>query len=148
MPFSLLTNNFTLQKLLYRKVIINDTALKMDTEKVTALTFLDLSAAFDTIDYPVLLDRLSDWYGISGTTHTWIHSFLMNRFQSIKIRKCFSNAVPLFCGVPQGFVLGLFSLYATLLSSLIHSHKLDHHLYADGTQVYIYFSTVDTDLSL
>ena len=28
----------------------------MDTEKVTALTVLNLSAAFDTIDYPVLLD--------------------------------------------------------------------------------------------
>ena len=115
----------------------------MDTGKVTALTLLDLSAAFDTIDYSVLLDRLSDWYGISGTALTWIRSFLINRFQSIKIRNCFSNAVPLFYGVPQGFVLGLFSLYATLLSSLIHSHKLDNHFYADDTQEYIYLSTAD-----
>ena len=40
--------------------VINDIALKMDTEIVTALTLLDLSAAFDTIDYSVILDRLSD----------------------------------------------------------------------------------------
>ena len=72
---------------------------------VTALTLLDLAAAFDTIDYSVLLDSLSDWYSISGTALTLIRSFLMNRYQSIKIRKCFSKAVPLVSGVPQGSVL-------------------------------------------
>ena len=38
----------------------NDISLNMDIGKVTALTLLDLSAAFDTIDYLVLLDHLSD----------------------------------------------------------------------------------------
>ena len=38
----------------------NDISLNMDIGKVTALTLLDLSAAFDTIDYSVPLDRLSD----------------------------------------------------------------------------------------
>jgi len=58
--------------------------------------------------------------------------------------------VPLFCGVPKGSVLGpqLFTLNTTTLSSLIHSHKLDHHLYTDNTQVYISLSMANTDLSL
>ena len=83
----------------------NDITLNMDTGKVTALTLLDLSAAFDTIDYSILLGRLFDWYGISGTALTRIRSFLINRFQSIKIRKCFAKAVPLFCGVPKAVFL-------------------------------------------
>ena len=129
MFFSPLTNNITLHKPLYYKF----TTTYHETWKVTALTLLDLSADFDTIDYSVLLDHLSDWYDISDTALIWIRSFLINRFQSIKIRKCFSKAAPLFCGVPQGSVLGplMFTLYTRPLSSLINSHKLDHHLYED-----------------
>ena len=64
--------------------IHNDISLSMDTGKVITLTLLDLSAAFDTIDYSVLLDSPFAWYGISGTALTWIRSFLIN--QSIQIR--------------------------------------------------------------
>ena len=39
----------------------------MDNGKVTALTLLDLSAAFDTIDHATLLERLHGHLGISGT---------------------------------------------------------------------------------
>ena len=44
----------------------NDIIISMDKGEVTALTLLDLSAAFDTIDHATLTDRLTDWYGISG----------------------------------------------------------------------------------
>jgi len=66
---------------------LSDIILNMATGKVTALTLLDLSTAFDTIDYSFLLDRLSDCYGMSGTALTWIRSFLINRFQLIQIRQ-------------------------------------------------------------
>ena len=38
----------------------NDIALNINTGKVIAVTLLDLAAAFETVDYSVLLDRLSD----------------------------------------------------------------------------------------
>ena len=44
----------------------NDIIISMGGGEVTALTLLDLSAAFDTIDHATLTDRLSAWYGISG----------------------------------------------------------------------------------
>ena len=44
----------------------NDIIISMDKGEVMALTLLDLSAAFDTIDHAIITDRISDWYGISG----------------------------------------------------------------------------------
>ena len=51
----------------------------MDKNEVTALTLLDLSAAFDTIDHATLTNRFSNWYGISGQAQIWFFSYLQNR---------------------------------------------------------------------
>ena len=45
--------------------IHNNILLNMAKGSVIALTLLDLSAAFDTIDLTILLDRLNVYYGIS-----------------------------------------------------------------------------------
>ena len=47
--------------------IQNDIALSLDAGKAVALTILDLSAAFDTIDHSLLCDWLHDWSGLDGT---------------------------------------------------------------------------------
>jgi hypothetical protein len=53
----------------------NDINLNIDNGKVTALTLLDLSAAFDTIDHNILITCLPNWYGISGTALSWFTSY-------------------------------------------------------------------------
>ena len=47
--------------------IHNNIICNMDNGKVTALTLLDMSVAFDTIDHSTLLERLHGQFGISGT---------------------------------------------------------------------------------
>ena len=122
----------------------------MDKDEVTALTLLNLSDAFDTIDHATLTDRDSDWYGISGQTQIWFFSYLQNRHQSVKIKDTFSDKVTLSYGSPQGSVLGpvLFTLYTTPLSTIIPSFDINHHLYADDTQIYMSLSVSNAKESL
>ena len=62
----------------------NDVLLNMEKGRVTALTFLFLSAAFDTINHLALINRLSSWYGISGTALDLFTSVAQVRCKQVK----------------------------------------------------------------
>ena len=147
MIISLHTGNFIQPKPLK---IHNDILSLMDYVRVTALTLLDLSAAFDTIDHTILLRRLGDWFGVSGKALDWFKSYLTDRSQSIKLGNCLSSRSHLSFRVPQGSVLGslLSTLYTAPLSSLISWHAIPHHLYADDSQLYISFSSGNSAAAL
>ena len=59
----------------------NDISASLDKGHVTALTLLDLSAAFDTIDHNTLTNRLAEWYGVSGMVLAWFKSYLCGRLE-------------------------------------------------------------------
>ena len=103
---------------------------------------LDLSAAFDTIDHSILLCRLEERLGLGGVALDWIRSYLSDRTQSVYVNGVSSKSSNLLFGVPQGSVLGpkLFCIYSGPLSNIAHLHGLEVHLYADDTQLYIFFS--------
>jgi len=48
-------------------------------QQVNCLTLLDISAAFDNLDYSILLERLSSWFGISSNVLSWIKFHLLYR---------------------------------------------------------------------
>ena len=77
------------------------------------MMFLDLSAAFDTIDIEKLLDILYNEIGISGVALKWFRSFLTGRTQKVRIKGEFSKVLEVLFGAPQGSVLGppLFNIY-------------------------------------
>ena len=131
--------NSTETALLY---IQNDILSAQDRGELTALSLLDLSAAFDTIDHDLLLlSRLTESFGIDGVVLQWVRSYLTGRSQLVKVNGVLSTPQLLLCGVPQGSVLGplLFTMYTTPLSSIITAFGLKHYLYADDTQIYTSF---------
>ena len=50
----------------------------MDNQEVTCLVLLDLSATFDMVDHKILLERLENYFGITGIALRWIESYLTN----------------------------------------------------------------------
>ena len=52
----------------------------MDKGQYTAMVFIDLKKAFDTVDGDILLKKLTK-YGNIGLENTWFASYLDNRMQ-------------------------------------------------------------------
>jgi len=114
------------------------------------MCLLDLSTAFDTIDHSTLLTRLSSWFGIHGSVLNWFKSYLSSRSSRVRCNNTFSSFYTSSCGVPQDSVLGplLFIMYTNPLSTLISLLSLNHHLYADDTQLFFSFYPTNFDSSI
>ena len=125
--------------------VLNDIRLNTDLCKVSVLVLLDLSAAFDTVDHSILLNRLETWAGLIGTVLEWFRSYLEEQSYFVTIGSYESNRMAMTCGVPQGSVLGplLFSLYMLPLGQVLQNSNVDYHSYADDTQIYIALSSDD-----
>ena len=120
--------------------IHNDVAQSIDSRRSVLLVLLDLTAAFDTIDHNILMRRLHG-YGLCGDVHAWLTSYLRNRTNVVRVKSSVSQLNTITTGVPQGSVLGpiLFNAYVAPLAKLLQQRNMQHHLYADDTQLYVTF---------
>ena len=108
---------------------------EMESGHTPTNIYVDLSKGFDTINYDILLDKLS-CYGISGRALKLLNSYLFDRKQYVVYNNCNSNLVDVTTGVPQGSILGLL-LFSIFINDLIHvPEKLKYIMYADDTTIY------------
>ena len=125
--------------------IHNDVAQVTDSRRGVLLVLLDLTAAFDTIDHTILLRRLRGYGlcgdGLCGDVHAWLTLYLHNRTNVVRVKSSLSEVN----NITTGSVLGpiLFNAYIAPLAKLLHQHNMQHHLYADDTQLYVTFPPTD-----
>ncbi len=136
--------------------ITDDLLLALDQGCISLLVLLDLSAAFDTIDHDILIDRLQNYTGIQGEALRWFRSYLSDHYHFVYLKGESSQLSPVKYdfvylngessqlspvkyGVPQGSVLGplLFSIYMLPLRNIIRKYGISFRCYADDSQLYI-----------
>ena len=124
--------------------VLSDQTSAMESGKLTLLTFLDMSAAFDL---EILLRRLDATFGIRNGAIMWIASYLSDRTEKVHVTGYTSPYVLLKYGVPQGSVLGslLFIMYTGELKHIINSHGLLSSCYANDCQLSFFCNLGETE---
>ena len=122
--------------------MVDDWRLALDSKKVTGSIAIDVSKAFDSICHNLLLVKLRA-YGVGEKAIDFLHSYLSGRKQRVKVNGVFSDWLPVYCGVPQGSLLGPL-LFNVFINDLNFSVQLSaQRLYADDTTAY----ASNTDIS-
>jgi len=106
-----------------------------------------LSAAFDTVDHDILIDRLHHAFGFYGDVLSWITSFVTGRTQRVRVGSQYSKCFAVQYGVPQGNVLGpiLFWLYTADVLVIAARHGVSVHSYAEDTQLYLHTPAINCE---
>ena len=102
--------------------------------KQTDLIIMDFAKAFDKVPHRRLLHILN-YYGIRGSTHTLISSWLSGHSQQVVLDGQASDPVPVLSGVPQGSVLGPI-LFLIFINDLPDNIKSSVRLFVDHCVLY------------
>ena len=90
--------------------------------------------AFDKVPHRRIFHNLK-YYGIRGSTHMWINSWLSGRTQQVVLDGQASDLVPVVSGVPQGSVLGPV-LFLIFINDLLDNIRSSVRLFADDCVLY------------
>lgn len=106
-------------------------------KRCAAVVSLDLSKAFDSINHPLILHKLSK-LNLSENTLSWVGSYLTNRKQRTKFQSFLSDEKVVTSGVPQGSIIGplLFLCFTNDLCEAFEN-KCKMAAYADDTQLIV-----------
>ena len=70
--------------------LLNNIQLSLEKKRPVGGIFCDLQKAFDCVNHDTLLEKMK-YYGITGTAHKLIQSYLGNRYQRKVIKEKNSN---------------------------------------------------------
>ena len=117
--------------------------------KPALMISLDLTSAFDTVEFNILIDILHKEYGFQGTALKFFTSYLRERKLQVQIGNCLSSELSTQYGVPQSSILGriIFLLYLKPVIDFLTEENIVHHFYADDSLFIFDFSEEKEQIS-
>lgn len=107
----------------------NEIAKWMNNNVQVDIAILDFAKAFDKVAHKRLSLKLK-YYGIDGTTRTWIDSFLRKRVQRVVVDGEVSKSSHVTSGVPQGTGIGP-TLFLVFINDIADNLNSTTRLFAD-----------------
>lgn len=86
--------------------ILSDLINQAESGKIILISFLDMSAAFDTVDHHILFSKLRNEFSLENDCIAWLSSYLIDRTYKVVFKGSTTNNISSLYGVPQGSVLG------------------------------------------
>lgn len=117
---------------------VQNDLLRAEDSRAGAILVLDLSAAFDTTDYSLLLNTIRVNIGIRGVALAWFTSYL----SALPVNQDWTSSIITqtstiwSCTGVRPWAATLFNLHAAATKCYPESF----HLYADDTQLYFSFN--------
>ena len=95
--------------------------IEMNRKKYSLAIFCDLSKAFDMVPIDSLLIKLEK-IGIRGRNLKWFENYLRGRTKFVRVRNNDSSYENMYCGIPQGSILGpilflIFFVFGQIISN-------------------------------
>ena len=116
------------------------------TINILKLTSPYWTSDFDTVPHDRLLHKMNA-YGVQGSIHKWLSSFLNNRHMNVVVEGEHSKSVYVESGVPQGTVFGPLT-FLCHINNLPDTVTSQVRLFADDCLLYRQINKNEDHLSL
>ena len=137
--------NYSSQHVLIR--LLEEWRKCLDNNYVVGGVLMDLSEAFDCVPHDLLIAKL-EAYGFNENLLAYLHSYLSNRKQCVRINNVTSDFKIIISGVPQGSIVGPILFNCFFNDFFYFTEKATVHNFADDNTLSMFEETIQNLIAL